>query len=107
MRRKLLFVLFTLLGSTILTALDNPNVNQFTVRSDKGNVFSVNQNISTVFEQLGEPDSKKNMWAEYPNASCAYYNVESIIMLCSLMFIIKSIQFVITVLGLEALIQKS
>ena len=76
MRRKLLFVLFTLLGSTILTALDNPKVNQFTVCSDKGNVFSVNQNISTVFEQLGEPDSKKNMWAEYPNASCAYYNVE-------------------------------
>ena len=53
-----------------------PNKNQFAVKCEDGTVFELDTDIKNVYEKLGEPLRKENLWAIYPEASCAFYIID-------------------------------
>lgn len=76
MKKNLSLILLLVIGSVVFGKGTFPNREQFQVRSEDGKVFILNTDISNVYEILGEPLEKKNLWAIYPNASCALYKID-------------------------------
>ncbi len=57
-------------------SMDKPKREQFIVRDMDGNQFSLDMKIDTVYEILGEPVKKTNLWAKKSDAPCRFYKVE-------------------------------
>lgn len=49
---------------------------QFTVKDKNGNTFYLKMPVKEVLDILGEPKKKINLWGIFPQASCAYYQIE-------------------------------
>ena len=75
---KYLFALFLVLSICIncFAQGEFPNKNQFAVKCEDGTIFELDTDIKNVYEKLGEPLRKENLWAIYPNASCAFYRID-------------------------------
>ena len=75
---KCLFALFLVLSICINCFAQGkfPNKKQFAVKCEDGTVFELDTDIKNVYEKLGEPLRKENLWAIYPEASCAFYKID-------------------------------
>lgn len=78
--KKKLFVLFFIILSFSLCFAENSekeiSKEQFVIKNSNGNSFYLLMPVEEVFDILGEPVKKTNLWASYPNASCALYLIE-------------------------------
>ena len=75
---KYFFALFLVLSicTNCFAQGEFPNKNQFAVKCEDGTVFELDTDIENVFNKLGEPLYKKNIWEIYPEASCAFYIID-------------------------------
>ena len=75
---KYFFALFLVLSICINSFAQGqfPNKNQFAVKCEDGTVFELDTDIENVFNKLGEPLNKKNIWDIYPEASCGFYIID-------------------------------
>lgn len=80
MKKKSVILLILLFFSTfVFSQNEDPVVlsaEQFSVKDKKGNSFYLKMPVKEVFDILGEPKKKTNLWGSYPQASCAYYQIE-------------------------------
>ena len=76
MKQKLFMSVFILLSINFFAKESFPNKNQFAVKCEDGTVFELDTDIKNVYEKLGEPLRKENLWAIYPEASCAFYRID-------------------------------
>ncbi len=76
MKSLFLFVFILLLGFNIFSEGKFPNKHQFEVKNSDGEIFELDSDVQNIFDVLGKPLKKENLWAVYPNASCALYWIE-------------------------------
>lgn len=80
MKKKSVILLISLFFSTfVFSQNEDPVVlsaEQFAVKDENGNSFYLKMPVKEVFDILGEPKKKTNLWGIYPQASCAYYQIE-------------------------------
>lgn len=77
MKRKLFLLLTVLLMTkSIFSEEKIRRQQQFEVKDADGNIFVLQKDIQTVFDLLGEPLKKENLWAIYPKAGCGFYKID-------------------------------
>lgn len=64
-----------LVGFNIFAEGKFPNKHQFEVKNPDDRIFELDSDVQNIFDVLGEPLKKENLWVVYPNASCALYRV--------------------------------
>lgn len=78
--KKNFFALFFIILSVFLcfaeTSEEEISKEQFVIKNSKGSSFYLLMPVEEVFEILGEPLKKTNLWGSYPKASCAFYLIE-------------------------------
>ena len=77
MKRKLFLLLTVLLMTeSIFSEEKVRRQQQFEVKDADGNIFALKEDVDKVFDMLGEPLKKENLWAIYPEASCGFYKID-------------------------------
>ncbi len=76
MKVLFLFVFMFLVGFNIFPEGKFPNKHQFEVKNPDGRIFELDSDAQNIFDVLGEPLKKENLWSVYPNASCALNWIE-------------------------------
>lgn len=78
--KKISAILLILLFFTTFVFSQNEesiiSAEQFSVKDKNGNSFYLTMPVKEVLDILGEPKVKTNLWGIYPQASCAYYQIE-------------------------------
>ena len=76
MKQKLCLVLVLLVMTCLFAGGKTRRQQQFEVKDADGNIFVLQKDIQTVFDLLGEPLKKENLWAIYPKAGCGFYKID-------------------------------
>ena len=76
MKQKLSLALVLLVMTCLFAGGKTRRQQQFEVKDADGNIFVLQKDIQTVFDLLGEPLKKENLWAIYPKAGCGFYKID-------------------------------
>ena len=76
MKQKLSLALVLLVMTCLFAGGKTRRQQQFEVKDADGNIFALKEDVDKVFDMLGEPLKKENLWAIYPEASCGFYKID-------------------------------